>query len=47
LLEKLKRKRETRATLDAAAESEPLGPLPMTLDASQLGGMVGGQALRA
>ncbi len=56
LLEKLKRKRESRAHVEAA-EMEMLGPLPIappaasTLpDASQLrelSGLVGGQALRA
>jgi hypothetical protein len=50
LLEKLKRKRETRANLGAVEESESLGPVPMAPDAShfaELTGMVGGQALRA
>jgi transcriptional regulator with GAF, ATPase, and Fis domain len=49
LLEKLKRKRETRATLEAG-DVEGLGSLPMTPDAShigELGGLIGGQALRA
>ena len=56
LLEKLKRKRETRATLGLADPSERLGPLPMTPLAPPDAGtfaelhndaMVGGQALRA
>jgi DNA-binding NtrC family response regulator len=50
LLEKLKRKRETRASLGAVEDSESLGSLPMAPDAShfaELTGMVGGQALRA
>ena len=53
LLEKLKRKRETRAGLGLGEAPERLGPLPiLPPDASTLGelhngAMVGGQALRA
>jgi len=50
LLEKLKRKRETRALQSVGEEAERLGPLPMAPDASHLGelvGLAGGQALRA
>ena len=50
LLEKLKRKRETRALQSVGEEAERLGPLPMAAEASHLGelvGLAGGQALRA
>jgi hypothetical protein len=53
LLEKLKRKRETRAHLGLGEGPERLGPLPLTPpDPSTFGelhdnAMVGGQALRA
>ncbi|MEO6029766.1 MAG: sigma-54 dependent transcriptional regulator [Candidatus Binatia bacterium] len=51
LLEKLKRKRETRAaSLGVGEDVERLGPLPMQPDPSVLGDLVamaGGQALRA
>ncbi len=51
LLEKLKRKRETRAaSLGVGEDAERIGPLPMQPDPSVLGDLVamaGGQALRA
>jgi DNA-binding NtrC family response regulator len=50
LLEKLKRKRETRALQSVVEGAERLGPLPMAPEASHLGelmGLAGGQALRA
>jgi DNA-binding NtrC family response regulator len=50
LLEKLKRKRETRVSLGGGVDAERLGPVPLRPEASQLGdltAMAGGQALRA